>query len=97
MSERKMTQFESLTDSIASVIRSRILNGEYKIGEKIKETHVAEELRVSRTPIRKAFKEKIGCEGLTIGNPRHYSGRTVIPSVYNGLEVIIAPQLRHFA
>lgn len=57
MSERKMTQFESLTDSIASVIRSRILNGEYKIGEKIKETHVAEELRVSRTPIRKAFKE----------------------------------------
>lgn len=57
MSEKKMTQFESLTDSIASVIRSRILNGEYKIGEKIKETHVAEELRVSRTPIRKAFKE----------------------------------------
>ena len=57
MSERKMTQFESLTDSIASVIRSRILNGEYKSGEKIKETHVAEELRVSRTPIRKAFKE----------------------------------------
>lgn len=47
--------------------------------------------------IRKAFKEKIGCEGLTIGNPRHYSGRTVIPSVYNGLEVIIDPQLRHLA
>lgn len=57
MSERRLTQFESLTDSIASVIRGRILKGEYKIGEKIKETHVAEELRVSRTPIRKAFKE----------------------------------------
>ncbi len=57
MSERRLTQFESLTDSIAGVIRGRILKGEYKIGEKIKETHVAEELRVSRTPIRKAFKE----------------------------------------
>lgn len=57
MADRKLTQFESLTDSIAGVIRGRILKGEYKIGEKIKETHVAEELRVSRTPIRKAFKE----------------------------------------
>lgn len=57
MTEKRMTQFESLTDNIASVIRARILNGEYKIGEKIKETHVAEELRVSRTPIRKAFKQ----------------------------------------
>ena len=56
MTERKLTQFDSLTDSIAGVIRARILKGEYKIGEKIKETHVAEELRVSRTPIRKAFK-----------------------------------------
>ncbi len=39
------------------MIRARILKGEYKIGEKIKETHVAEELSVSRTPIRKAFKQ----------------------------------------
>ncbi len=57
MAERKLTQFDSLTDNIAGIIRTRILKGEYKIGEKIKETHVAEELRVSRTPIRKAFKE----------------------------------------
>lgn len=57
MSDRKMPQFDSLTDNIAGVIRARILKGEYKIGEKIKETHVAEELRVSRTPIRKAFKQ----------------------------------------
>lgn len=51
------TQFDSLTESIAGVVRERILKGEYKIGEKIKETHVAEELAVSRTPIRKAFKQ----------------------------------------
>ena len=57
MSINKETQFDSLTESIAEVMRERILKGEYKIGEKIKETHVAEELRVSRTPIRKAFKQ----------------------------------------
>jgi len=46
----------SLTDEIAKVIRERILKGEYKIGEKIKENQIATELRVSRTPIREAFK-----------------------------------------
>ncbi|MBK5254051.1 MAG: GntR family transcriptional regulator [Peptostreptococcaceae bacterium] len=46
----------SLTDEIAKIIRERILNGEYKIGEKIKESQIAAELKVSRTPIREAFK-----------------------------------------
>ncbi|MGF6376427.1 DNA-binding GntR family transcriptional regulator [Clostridiales Family XIII bacterium PM5-7] len=47
----------SLTDEIADLIRERILKGEYKIGEKIKENQIATELRVSRTPIREAFKQ----------------------------------------
>ena len=46
----------SLTDEIANIIRERILKGEYGIGEKIKENMIATELRVSRTPIREAFK-----------------------------------------
>lgn len=46
----------SLTDEIADIIRDRILKGEYQIGEKIKENQIATELRVSRTPIREAFK-----------------------------------------
>ena len=37
-------------------MRERILKGEYEIGEKIKENQIATELRVSRTPIREAFK-----------------------------------------
>lgn len=57
MSSKINLQYDSLTDSIAEVMRERILKGEYKIGEKIKETHVADELRVSRTPIRKALKQ----------------------------------------
>ena len=57
MSNKIDMQYDSLTESIVEVMRERILKGEYKIGEKIKETHVADELRVSRTPIRKAFKQ----------------------------------------
>ncbi|MBR5315667.1 MAG: GntR family transcriptional regulator [Firmicutes bacterium] len=47
----------SLTDEIVDIIRERILKGEYKIGEKIKENRIATELKVSRTPIREAFKQ----------------------------------------
>lgn len=47
----------SLTDEISDIIRDRILKGEYRIGEKIKETQVATEMKVSRTPIREAFKQ----------------------------------------
>lgn len=52
----KFSNVFSLTDEIADIIRERILKGEYVIGEKIKETQIAGELRVSRTPIREAFK-----------------------------------------
>lgn len=44
--------------------------------------------------VRKAIDKMIGCEELTIGNPRQYYGRTVIPAVYKGLEVIIDSQLQ---
>ena len=45
--------------------------------------------------VRKAIDKMIGCEELTIGNPRQYYGRTVIPAVYNGLEVILDSQLQN--
>lgn len=56
MAGREFPASASLTDEIADIIRERILKGEYEIGEKIKEKQIAEELRVSRTPIRDAFK-----------------------------------------
>jgi len=46
--------------------------------------------------VRKAIDKMMGCEELSIGNPRQYNGRTVIPAVYNGLEVIIDSQLQIF-
>ena len=57
MTEKKeFSSSFSLTDEIAAIVRDRILKGEYEIGEKIKENQIATELRVSRTPIREAFK-----------------------------------------
>ena len=55
--KREFSSSFSLTDEIADIIRDRILKGEYEIGEKIKENQIATELRVSRTPIREAFKQ----------------------------------------
>ena len=53
---REFSPSSSLTEEIADVVRERILKGEYEIGEKIKENQIAAELRVSRTPVREAFK-----------------------------------------
>ena len=47
----------SLTDELVDILRDRILKGEYKIGEKIKENQIETEFKVSRTPIREAFKQ----------------------------------------
>lgn len=58
MTEKKeFSSSFSLADEIADIVRDRILKGEYEIGEKIKENQIASELRVSRTPIRDAFKQ----------------------------------------
>ena len=58
MTGRKEGQISenTLTNEIADIVRERILKGEYQIGEKIKESSIAQELNVSRTPIREAFK-----------------------------------------
>ena len=46
----------SRADEIAQILRERIINGDYSIGEKLVENKIAEELKVSRTPVREAFK-----------------------------------------
>lgn len=54
---------QSLTQDVTELVRERILKGNYKIGQKIKENDLATELGVSRTPIREAFKKLVD-EGL---------------------------------
>lgn len=63
MSDTKFSNSSSLTDEIVDILRERILKGEYVIGEKIVENQIATEFRVSRTPIRDAFKQ-LESEGL---------------------------------
>lgn len=48
---------KSLTSIIFEKIREDILNDQYKPGEKIVEAKLAEELGVSRTPVREALKQ----------------------------------------
>jgi DNA-binding FadR family transcriptional regulator len=54
--KEKQVNENTLTNEIADIVRERILKGEYEIGEKIKESSIAQELNVSRTPIREAFR-----------------------------------------
>lgn len=63
MKKERFPQDASLTDEIAGIIRERILDGTYTIGEKISEAPLSNELRVSRTPIRHAFQQ-LAQEGL---------------------------------
>lgn len=63
MTDTKFANTASLTDEIVDILRNRILQGEYIIGEKIIENQIATEFKVSRTPIRDAFKQ-LETEGL---------------------------------
>ncbi|MCJ1909946.1 GntR family transcriptional regulator [Planococcus ruber] len=46
----------SLSDDVAQIIRKMILNGELQAGERINQAHLAENLSISRGPIREALK-----------------------------------------
>jgi len=46
---------KSLKDQVINAIRNAIIDGKFRAGEKIPELELAEQLGVSRTPIREAF------------------------------------------
>ena len=47
----------SLGNKIFDILRDRILNEEYENGQKLNELSLANELKISRTPIREALKQ----------------------------------------
>lgn len=53
----------SLRGRVFQTIREKILSGEYKQGEELRETGLASELGVSRTPVREALRQ-MELEGL---------------------------------
>ena len=49
-------EFLPLRDEVFNTLRERILKGVYKPGERLMEIHLADQLGVSRTPIREAIR-----------------------------------------
>ena len=57
MHQQVLTGESSLAEEIIGILRIRIITGEYAMGEKLVENKIATELKVSRTPVRDAFKQ----------------------------------------
>lgn len=55
-------QIESIADRVYAVLRERIVNGELVLGERLRQEALAEELGVSRTPLREALR-RLASEG----------------------------------
>lgn len=59
-----------MSDKVADILRLAILNGEFKPGDMLNETDLAEQLGISRGPIREAFRV-LNTEGLVKTVPYH--------------------------
>lgn len=62
-------EYLPLRDVVFNTLRQKILTGELKPGERLMEIHLADQLGVSRTPIREAIR-KLELEGLVTMIPR---------------------------
>ena len=61
----KLQNYQPLRDVVFEHLRNSILNGELKPLERLMEVQLAEQLGVSRTPVREAIR-KLELEGLVI-------------------------------
>ena len=84
----KLDSYQPLRDVIFETLRKAIINGEIKPGERLMEVSLAEQMGVSRTPVREAIR-RLEAEGLVTMIPRkgtHVSEVTVI-DIMDVLEV----------
>lgn len=65
----KINNYKPLRDIVFETIREAIVEGTLKAGERLMEVQLAEEMGVSRTPVREAIR-KLELEGLVIMLPR---------------------------
>lgn len=84
----EIEQYRPLRDIVFETLRTAILDGNLKPGERVMEVQLAEKLGVSRTPVREAIR-KLELEGLLIMIPRKgaYVADVSIKDVLNVLEV----------
>lgn len=62
-------EFKSLNDAAYSVIRTKILQGEFELGSRIREDVLAEQITISRTPVREAINRLVA-DGIIIKKPQ---------------------------
>lgn len=84
----EIEQYKPLRDIVFETLRTAILDGKLKPGERVMEVQLAEKLGVSRTPVREAIR-KLELEGLLVMIPRKgaYVADVSIQDVLNVLEV----------
>ena len=58
-------EFKSLNEAAYSIIREKILHGEFELGSRIREDVLAEEISISRTPVREAINRLVA-DGIVI-------------------------------
>jgi DNA-binding GntR family transcriptional regulator len=78
----------SLRQRITKVLRTAIVNGHLKPGDRIVEEEVSEQLKVSRGPVREALRQ-LEQEGLVISYP--YRGTVVLGVSQQEVEEILVP------
>ncbi len=62
-------KYKSLNETAYDIIREKILKGEFEPGSRLREDLLAEEISMSRTPVREAFNRLVA-DGLIINRAR---------------------------
>ncbi|KYO67284.1 GntR family transcriptional regulator [Thermovenabulum gondwanense] len=65
----RLDNYKPLREIVFQALREAIISGELKPGERLMEVQLAEEMGVSRTPVREAIR-KLELEGLVVMVPR---------------------------
>jgi DNA-binding GntR family transcriptional regulator len=65
----KLSEHKPIRDEVFNTLRDAILNGHFGPGERLVEQDIAQQLQISRTPIREALR-KLELEGLVAYEPR---------------------------
>ena len=69
LSSLKLGNYKPLRELVFDALREAILSGTLKPGDRLMEVQLAEEMGVSRTPVREAIR-KLELEGLVVMVPR---------------------------